>query len=161
MLNAAFILLFLIFVAGDVLIKGLAVSLLKPVGEVGVINNFFYLTYVENRGMAFGLLAGARWIFVAFTLIVLACIFVFFLKSKSKSCSIVLRLAAVMIASGAVGNLIDRVRMGYVVDYLHFVFFGHSFAVFNFADILVVCGTGLLCLYIVFSDKFSDKEVKK
>ncbi|MCD7854544.1 MAG: signal peptidase II [Clostridiales bacterium] len=153
MLNTVFILLFCFFVAEDIFLKQLVVKLLQPVGEVSVINNFFYLTYVENSGMAFGLLSGARWLFVAFTVIILAVIFAFFLKCRTKSYPVLLRLSAVMIASGAVGNLIDRIRLGYVVDYLHFVFFGHSFAVFNFADILVVCGTGLLCLYILFEDK--------
>lgn len=145
--------LFLILVGADMLTKALVVNFLKPIGEKAIINNFFYLSYVENRGMAFGMFKGARWIFVVLTIAILVCIGLYFIKNRDKSISLLAKLSLIMIGAGAVGNLIDRVRTGYVVDFLRFVFFGHSFAVFNFADVLVTCGTGLLCLYIIIDGK--------
>ncbi|MCD7776950.1 MAG: signal peptidase II, partial [Clostridiales bacterium] len=149
MLNTVAILIFCFLVLEDVVLKHIVTVVLKPVGQVSVIDNFFYLTYVENKGMAFGLLSGGRWLFILFTVVVLAVIFVFFVRSRTVYTPPVVKIAVILIAAGAVGNLIDRIRLGYVVDYLHFVFFGHSFAVFNFADILVTCGTALLCIYII------------
>ncbi len=158
MLNTALIILFGFLVLEDIVTKYIVTAVLKPVEQITVIENFFYLTYVENKGMAFGLLSGGRWLFIVFTVIVLIVIFLFFVRSRTVYTPLIVRLAVVLIAAGAVGNLIDRIRLGYVVDYLHFVFWGHSFAVFNFADILVTCGTALLCIYIIFSDKFDKKE---
>ncbi len=149
--------LFIVLLGGDIASKYIAVSLLEPVGEKTVIDGFFYLSYVENRGMAFGMLKGGRWIFVVLTAAILLCVIIFFLKNRKRRISPVLTLSLIMICSGAVGNLIDRIRAGYVVDFLRFVFFGHSFAVFNFADILVTCGTALLCLYLLFEEKKEEK----
>ncbi len=146
-----FVLLYIVLLGTDIFTKQLVVNMLKPVGEVEVIKNFFYLTYVENRGMAFGLMQGARWIFV---IVALAALCIIFNILRKKQFHVLVRISAVLIAAGATGNLIDRVRIGYVTDFLRFVFFGHSFAVFNFADILITCGTVLLCVYILFGERF-------
>lgn len=158
MANSILIIIFGILLAEDIFTKSLVVKILKPVGEINVIDGFFYFTYVENRGMAFGMLKGARWFFIAATVIVLGLIFYYFVRCRRIHSPLILRVAAVLIGSGALGNLIDRIRLGYVVDFLRFEFFGHSFAVFNFADILVCCGTGLLCFYLLFLEGRKREE---
>ncbi len=150
MINKLLSVIFVLLAAVDIITKRLVVNLLKPLGEVKVIDGFFYLSYVENRGMAFGMFKGARWIFIIATIIVLGVIIYYFLINAGRKTPVILRLCGVLIGAGAFGNLTDRIFFGYVVDFLRFVFFGHSFAVFNFADILVCTGAGLLCLYLLF-----------
>ncbi len=150
-----FVLLYVLLLGADILTKYITVNMLKPIGEVCIIKNFFYLTYVENEGMAFGMMEGARWLFVIVTLVVLAVFYRYILRDGRFRKTV--GISAVLIAAGATGNLIDRIRTGYVVDFLRFVFFGHSFAVFNFADILITCGTALLCLHILFGERSGNR----
>ena len=77
--------------------------------------------------------------------------------AKNKYTSL-MRIALVLIGGGAIGNLIDRAFRGYVVDMLHFIFWGRDFAVFNFADALVVCGTILFAGTIIFSTADDSKK---
>lgn len=134
----------------DQIIKFLTVKKLAPIMSFKIIENFFYLTYVENRGAAFGFLSGARWIFVSITIIVLIGACIYYVKISKEKNTLLTRIAIIMIASGAFGNCIDRIFRGYVVDMFHFIFWGHDFAVFNFADILVCIGTALLAVVIIF-----------
>lgn len=144
---------FALLVGIDQATKYITLTLLKPVGNIDIINGFFSLTYVENRGAAFGMMQGGKWIFVMLTVIV--CMFCVFYYSKlavqNKLFSV--RTAIVLVCSGAVGNLIDRLFRGYVVDMLNFNIFGYDFPVFNFADICVCTGAFLLVMGIMFFDK--------
>ena len=144
---------FALLVGIDQATKYITLTLLKPVGNIDIINGFFSLTYVENRGAAFGMMQGGKWIFVILTVIV--CTFCVFYYSKlavqNKLFSV--RTAIVLVCSGAVGNLIDRLFRGYVVDMLNFNIFGYDFPVFNFADICVCMGAFLLVMGIMFFDK--------
>ncbi len=144
--------------AADQLVKLLAVELIKSKGSVEVIHGFFYLTYVENTGAAFGLMRGARWIFVAVTAIILIFGAVYYVKMPKTRHSVITRASLILICSGALGNFADRLFKGFVVDMFHFIFFGYSFAVFNFADILVVVGSTLLAFSLIF---LSDNAVHK
>ncbi|MGI6621746.1 MAG: signal peptidase II [Clostridiaceae bacterium] len=111
-----------------------------------IIKDFFYLTYLENRGAAFGILQNFRWVFIILTIAVVGGMIWYFIKNRN----LVLRTSLAFIISGAVGNFIDRVLRGFVVDFLDFYPFGYDFPVFNVADICINIGVFLLIIYVLF-----------
>lgn len=119
-----------------------------------VIKDFFYLTYLENRGAAFGILQNYRWVFIALTIAALFLMIWYFIRHSHP----LLRTALILLIAGGAGNLIDRIFRGYVVDFLHFYPFGYDFAVFNIADACVSIGVGLLIIYLIFVCKEPKKE---
>lgn len=153
-----FIILGIILVAIDQIIKIWAVDILKPVKSMGFIHfgdlEILGLKYVENTGAAFSSFSGARWFLIVLVTLMLIVLCVFVVKYKYKHP--LFMVSAIMIISGGIGNLIDRVRLGYVVDYLDVKLF--DFAVFNFADICVVLGVVLILTFMFFLE---PKLVKK
>lgn len=147
-----FLIACIVLIAIDQLTKLVVLNSLKPVENVDIIKGFFSLTYVENRGAAFGMLEGGKWIFLAITAAVVVLAAVYYVKMQKTKENLWLRVAMAMIVSGAVGNAIDRLFRGFVVDFLNFWIFGWDFPVFNFADILVVLGTILLAGGIIIFD---------
>lgn len=148
-----------VLTALDQFSKYLALKMLKPVGNVTVIKNWLDLTFVENRGAAFGILEGQRWFFVVMTVIVTIAAFIYFLKIKNeKGAYNWLKFSMVLILAGAWGNCIDRILRGYVVDYFEFTFI--NYPVFNVADIYVVAGTILMAVLIIFVIK-DDEQTEK
>lgn len=143
-------------VLSDQLIKIAVVQFLKPVGSVTVIPGLLDLVYVENTGAAFGLFADQRWVFITLTIIfVIVLIAVLFrLKITNK----IYFTAMFLILGGAVGNLIDRIFNGFVVDYLQLSFFP---PVCNLADYCVVIGVVLMLIYVLFFTDFFDGEKKR
>lgn len=131
-----------------------AVSALKDGDPYVLIPGVFQLQYLENRGAAFGLLQNARIFFLAVTLIALAAVIYVLVRLPLKRRYIVLRFLMVLIAAGAVGNMIDRVFLGYVRDFLYFSLI--DFPIFNVADIYVTCATILLILLLLFYYKEED-----
>ena len=147
-------LIILLLVGIDQLSKILALKYLKSVESIPIIQNMFHLTYVENRGAAFGMFQNNQIIFVIVAL--LASIYgLYYLHTKK--INTLGKVSILLIISGALGNLIDRVRLGFVVDYFDFRIIWEY--VFNIADIFVVLGTILLCIYILFYD--DNKENQK
>ena len=138
----------------DQLTKLLAVKFLMPLDTVPIIQNVLHLTYMENRGAAFGMLANNRWIFlIVSTLAILAMIFYLFSGlSEGRFAGIALS----MLISGGIGNMIDRLAKGYVVDFIDFRLI--NFAIFNGADTFVCVGAGLLILALVFDMIDERKE---
>lgn len=126
--------------------KWLTVQYIKPIGSYPVIKDVFHFTYVENRGAAWGIMQNGRWIFVGVTAVVCVGIIVFLIREKSMAP--LLRVSLSIILGGAIGNLIDRVLYGYVVDMIHVKFI--DYPVFNIADSATVIGTILLAWYIIF-----------
>lgn len=120
-----------------------------------VIKDFFYLTYLENRGAAFGVLQNFRWAFIILTIVAVSIMIWYFIKNNN----IVFRISMAFLISGAIGNLIDRLLRGFVVDFLDFFPFGFDFPIFNFADICVNIGAFLLIYYVIFiyKEPVSDK----
>lgn len=114
--------------------------------EREIIPDFFYLTYLENRGAAFSILQDFRWGFVIITLVALGIMARFFLLHQGK----LARLALSLLMAGAAGNLIDRAFQGFVVDFLHFYPFGYDFPVFNVADVCLNVGAALLAIWLLF-----------
>ncbi len=133
------------------------VNLHLPIGDsIEVIPEFFHLTHVRNEGAAMGILSGYRWIFMVFTTIVIIAAVVFMLSGKVKNQWGI--LAITMIIAGGVGNMIDRVFLGEVIDFFSFIFWGYEFYVFNVADIFICCGVFVLALYILFSSDFDSPK---
>lgn len=125
-------------------------------GIVPVWNGVFHLTHVQNSGMAFSMLEGAR---VFFVLMTIAAFVLLYFAIKKKWITHPLGFwALAMIAGGAVGNLIDRIRWGYVVDMIEVEFLPFDFAVFNVADCFVVVGAILLVIYAFCFDKSKGEK---
>lgn len=124
----------------------------EPGGTIPIIEDVFHLTYVENRGAAFGMLQGQKWLFVVLTvaMVIAFCVYLFWKKPGWLP-----GISMGMVIGGAIGNLIDRVMLGYVVDLFDFRLI--NFAVFNVADVFIVVGMILLAWWILF---LMDKEKK-
>jgi signal peptidase II len=131
----------------DQLSKYLTVLYLKPVGTFPILQDALHLTYVENRGAAFGMLANNRWVFMIVSSVAIAALSVYLIWKKPRSRLLCLSLAFVI--GGGIGNMIDRVALGYVVDMIDFRLI--HFAVFNVADSFVCIGAGMLMLYLILS----------
>ncbi|MCL2579485.1 MAG: signal peptidase II [Oscillospiraceae bacterium] len=115
-----------------------------------VISGVFYLTYLENTGAAFGIFQGGAFVLAIVSLVILGGIFYLLLSGKITGTAMIWGFS--MIFSGGVGNAIDRLFRGFVIDYLDFSpLFG--FPIFNFADCLVVIGTVVVVVYILFFEK--------
>lgn len=142
----------------DQIIKYFVNMYLKPVGSVTVIDNLLTFTYHENDGAAFGLFSQMRWLFILLT--VLLMLFLLYLLISKKINSKLFYVSATLIIGGGIGNLIDRLFLGYVIDYIQLSFFP---PVCNFADYCVTFGTVLLIIYILFFSDFlkDSKKIKK
>lgn len=145
----------------DQLTKYIAVEHLMPIGSHPFIPGFIEFSYTTNPGIAFGMLGGKGWFFipVSFLAIILT---VFFLIRFRKSISPLLSAAVAMVAGGGIGNQIDRIFKGEVVDFLNFQFI--DFPVFNVADCFVTIGCVLAIIALIFFDRdllSDDKKDKK
>ncbi len=129
-----------------------------PVGEsIEVIPQFFHLAHVRNEGAAMGILQGQRWIFMVFTtIVIIAAVFVMLSGKIKNHWGIV---AVSLVLSGGIGNMIDRLFLGEVIDFFSFIFWGYEFYVFNVADIFVCCGVAILAVYILFSKDFDSPDI--
>ena len=127
-------------------------------GHVDAIPGLFHFTYVQNTGAAFSSFEGMRWMFVAvFLVLTLALVYERF--TKPMPLNKFERWCIVSVYAGGVGNVIDRVRLGYVVDMIHTDFM--DFPVFNVADCFICCGCIGLMISLVFFNKEFWKEEKK
>ena len=138
------------FIAADQLIKLWALRVLRPMGTMEFLPGILRWTYVENRGAAFGIFAGQRWILSLVSLLVVAACF--WLLWKKKFSSRMENICIALIAAGGMGNLIDRVLRGFVVDYIDIneLF---SYPMFNLADCCVVVGAVMFAVLSFLSDR--------
>ena len=142
-------------IAADQLIKIWALRVLQPVGTMEFLPGLLRWTYVENRGAAFGIFAGQRWLLSAISIaVVVGCIWLLASK-KLHSCAENVCIA--LIAAGGAGNLIDRILRGFVVDYID-VNALFSYPMFNFADCCVVVGAVLFAVLTFLSDAKEKKS---
>lgn len=144
----------------DQLTKWLTVVNLKGGEPFVLIDGVFEFTYLENRGAAFGMMQGGRWLFVAVTAVVMLALLAVLLFSNYRRYRF-LDVGLVLIAAGGIGNLIDRIANGFVVDMLHFHIkaIGFDFPVFNVADCYVVVGALLVLFFFFFLyDEKADKK---
>ena len=153
---------FLLLILFDQWTKSLAVANLMNQDPFIIIKDVFQLRYLENRGAAFGMMQGQKTFFVCSALIAVAVIAYVYFKLPWEKRFHPLRAVVLFIASGAVGNLIDRLALGYVVDFFYFELI--DFPIFNVADIYVTCATIVLALLILFyykEDEFDCLFPKK
>lgn len=129
----------ILFIILDQAVKQWARVYLLPVGRIPIINGLIGFRYATNTGAAFGMLEGARWFFVILTIIVVVVLIVCEFKMPYTRNSLYVRIPMALILAGAIGNFIDRLLFGYVVDMFEFLFI--RFPIFNVADILLVIGT--------------------
>lgn len=144
----------LLLILADQLTKYIAVVHLKDKPAIPIISDVLELNYLENRGAAFGMLQNQKIFFVFVAVIILAVIGYVLFKMPEKKKYAILHVLLVLIASGAVGNLIDRLRLDYVVDFISFVLI--HFPIFNVADIYVTVATTILVVLLLFYYKEED-----
>lgn len=141
----------------DQITKWLSVKFLSKVVTVPIIKNVIHLTYVENRGAAFGMFKDQRWVFMTTSTVMIVGLLLYlylgFAENKLYEVSIA------MIISGGIGNMIDRIALKYVIDFIDFRLI--NFAVFNGADSFVCVGAGLLVLALVKDIIKESKELKE
>ena len=144
----------ILIVAFDQITKYFASLKLADGSVAKFISGVVQFKYAENTGMAFSMLSGARWVFIALTVVVCVGVFYYLFSNRCKSLWLYWSLGVIL--SGGIGNLIDRIRFGYVVDFIEPTFV--NFAIFNIADCAVTCGAVVLVGYLLY-DAF--KDIKK
>lgn len=146
-----------VLLGADQLIKYWAIESLQAVGTIPLIPGALHLTYRENTGAAFSILNEHTWLLIVITSAVM--LFLLYLVVAKKFTAPLMTWGLCLIISGGLGNLIDRLFRGFVVDYVDFRLI--NFAVFNLADCCVVIGTGLVLLYFLFFEGKKSKETKQ
>ncbi len=136
--------------------KMLAVTYLKGQSPFVVIPNFLRFSYVENRGAAFGSFADSRWVFMVISSVAILAISFYILYERKLSRLALMSLTFIL--AGGIGNMIDRVALGYVVDFIDV--YGIHFAVFNVADSFVTVGCFLLIAVLIFEMIRESKQKK-
>ena len=149
--------LFVILVIADQLTKHLAVVRLKNQAAYNLINGILEFNYLENRGAAFGVLQNQKYFFVFVALIFIGVIVFVLIKVPTQKKYYSLNILLVMIAAGAVGNMIDRVRYDYVVDFIYFV--PIDFPKFNVADCYVTVTVFVLIFLFLFYYKSEETDI--
>ncbi len=150
---ADIILAFALIIA-DQISKYLAILKLREQPSISIIDGVFELHYLENRGAAFGLLQDQRYFFVFVAIIITGVVSYVIYRLPDNKKYTILDILLVLIISGALGNMIDRIRQGYVVDFFYFVLI--DFPIFNVADIYVTVATFLLIILLLFYYKEND-----
>ncbi len=135
----------LIIVVADQLIKSIIDRNFVAGQSMPVLNDIFHLTYVKNTGAVFGILQGRNVFFIISAIIIIIMAIVLFYIYGYRGKNIWFSLACGLILGGASGNLIDRIRAGYVIDYLDF----RIWPVFNLADAVIVTGAGIIILLLL------------
>lgn len=143
---------FVIFLFVDQITKILIMSNFSYSQSKEIISGFFYLTFIKNYGSAFGFFQGRLVMFYIATIIAMFLLYHLYKQMKFKYKNILFA----MIFAGVIGNLIDRIRLGYVIDFLHFKFFTHSFYIFNFADVYLSIGILATIIIVLKEEKKYD-----
>lgn len=143
-------------IAADQITKLLAESKLMGISTYPLIENIFHFTYVENRGAAFGMLSDHRWVFMLLSVVGIALVLVYLIVTKPKSWWA--RLALCFIVGGGVGNMIDRIGRGYVIDFIDCRFI--DFYVFNVADSFVCVGCAMFIIAVLLEELHDRKALK-
>ena len=147
----------LLLIFFDQATKGLAVRFLKGQEPFVIWDGVFELRYLENRGAAFGMLQGHQAFFLLTGLLVFAAALYFFRHVSADRKFFPIRMIAVFILAGALGNMADRLRLSYVVDFFYFRLI--DFPIFNVADIYVSVGTAVLAVLILFY--YKEEELNR
>jgi len=135
----------------DQIIKNVLISVLSVGSSISVIDGFFSITFLENTGAAFSILSSNTLFLILISILALNLIYFFLIKGKKLN-NFEEIIYGILIG-GIIGNLIDRVVHGSVIDYLDFNLFGYDFPVFNFADICIVVSIILIIISICKGEK--------
>lgn len=151
------IILLVLIIFADQLSKWLVVALLQGKESVYVIPGVLRFTYVENDGAAFGMLDDHRWVFLVLSTVMIIALIFYIVKYKPSSKWVMTSL--ILIVGGGIGNMIDRILLGYVIDFIDFCAFPNLWRwVFNIADSAVCVGTFMLSVWLIID---TVKEYKR
>ena len=144
-----------LIIIADQITKILAYSFLRPIKSLDFIPYVIGFNYVENTGIAFGLFKDMYYLFVPLGLVIVVCGYYYMLKYTKKSEKL-LRCGGTMMLAGAIGNIIDKIFRGFVVDFLEFEFV--NFPVFNVADIFVTVGAVIVAVAILLRKENNSED---
>ena len=148
------IVLVIVLLGIDLLLKYLVSTYLTT---VNIIDNFFSLTYVLNDGAAFSLFASRTYLLI---LIAIICLFFIIYELKNNLDDRVLSIGYSLALAGLLGNFLDRLIDGYIIDYLSFKILGYNYPIFNFADILIVVGIIIVIIKEILKERGKKNEVR-
>lgn len=154
-MNKKILLISTIILALDQISKAVIDITLKVGSSLKIIKNFFYLTYYQNLGAAWGILKNQNFLLIIGTIIILIVIYRYMYAFKSNKRNI---LAFGLLIGGIIGNLLDRIILGYVRDFLDFYILGYDFPVFNISDCAIVIGIGLLIIAILKGEEVYERD---
>ncbi len=144
-------------VALDQLTKWLAVVYLQGEASFPLWQDVLHFTFVKNEGAAFGMLKDSRWVFMIFSSVAIIALLVFLFRFPPKSRWMQISIA--MIIGGGIGNMIDRIFLGYVIDFIDFTLI--DFAVFNVADSFVTVGSFLMIFLLIAEMIKEERQARK
>lgn len=136
------LMLIIVFLIIDIVSKLVVSNLMNVNDSIIVFKNFFSITYVRNTGAAFSVFAGERWLLLIVSIIIISLIVYYLYKNKPRTK--IEMVGYSMILGGAIGNFIDRIIYGYVIDFFDFYIFGYDYPIFNMADSFIFVGVILL-----------------
>lgn len=149
-----YIIIGILIFAADFITKFLVSKNMLLYQTIEIIDGVFSLTYIRNKGMAWGMLQNQRWIFIVLTVLIVAVITVYAIKSKRLSA--LEKIGITLLLSGAIGNLIDRIFYPEgVIDFLQLEFI--DFPIFNIADIAVCLGAAAIIIYVIFFERKKER----
>lgn len=144
------ILIGFIIILLDQISKGLVDKYIELGESIKIVNKFFYLTNINNNGAAWGMLSGKTNLLIAITFVVIILLFYYLKDFKKNAFNII---AFGLLLGGIVGNLIDRLFLGYIKDFLELNIFGYHFPIFNIGDMSIVIGAILLIMAILSGEE--------
>ncbi len=154
--NKTIYIIALICIILDQIVKIILINNLTLFERIPIINNFFFLTNVRNEGAAWSILSGNTYILILTGFLVIYLLYRFFIKGNSlKNID---KVIYGVLYGGIIGNLIDRIFRGYVIDYLDFIIFKYDFPVFNLADIMIVVAMFLFAITILRGEENANSN---
>lgn len=154
-MNKKYGILALVLIALDQITKLIVANTMEYGQSISILGRFFELTYVHNTGAAWSMLEGKMGFFYLISIVALAVLGYFFLKTSASEKYT--KLGLILMMAGTIGNFIDRLAYQYVIDFLDFVIFGYDFPVFNVADSVLCIGV----MFILFDVFLESRGLKK
>lgn len=153
-LNKVYFIALIVFLI-DFLSKNFVINNFELLKSIELIPNFFYITYLQNTGAAWSMFRNGSLFIAIISFIIFILISNYIKKLKLENIWSIISFGFLL--GGILGNFIDRVVYGYVIDFLDFKIFGYDYPVFNFADIMIVVGTIMIAIKIIRGDKDANK----
>ncbi|WP_069366690.1 signal peptidase II [Salisediminibacterium beveridgei] len=147
----------ILVIALDQITKYIVVRQMDQGQSIELISGFLYLTSHRNAGAAFGILQGQMWLFYIATVVV-AGVIIYMIITQTKD-SRFFGISLGLVLGGAIGNFIDRLLEGEVVDFIDVFIFTYNFPIFNVADMALVIGVGLMMIYFIIEEKRQGKSI--